>query len=378
MRISIHDRDALRVVSPTALSAYARATGWKRHERYRVHSDTYIGEDRPEIIVPRTERLGDYASVVAGLIDMFAEVVRQDAMTVYRSLVTADRDVVRLRTGENQDGSVTLNDGVDLIGGARDMLLAAACSLGESKAVYRAGANRSATDLLAGVRLGQTAQGSFVVTLLTPVVPPPMPTLFPDDADRDAPIERRLTLRLMEALAGVRQAAERTAAGDADAFGEAVERGVSANLCEALDQVIRSFPTLDVSVSWARTRPVTVRQPAVRFGRTDAPLLREAARSLRERAPRPDVRLYGYVRLLTRSEDEEDGTIRLSAFVDQDQTTPRSVTALLERQDYERAVQAHGDRAVVVLSGDLERLGQRWRLLNPRLEQVMRDDECDP
>ncbi len=236
--------------------------------------------------------------------------------------------------------------------------------------------NRSATDLVAGVRLGQTAQGSFVVSLLTPVVPPPMPVLFPDDADHDAPIERRLTLRLMEALAAVRQAAERTAAGDEDAFGEAVESGVSANLCEALDQVTRSFPTLDVSVSWARTGPVTVRRRAVRFGRTDAPLLREAARSLRERAPRPDVRLYGYVRLLARSEDEEDGTIRLGAFVDQNQK-PRSVTALLERQDYERAVQAHRDRALVVFSGDLERLGQRWRLLNPRLEQVLRDDECD-
>lgn len=376
MRVSIQDRDVLLAVSPTALSAYARAAGWRRHEPYRAHSDTYIGEDRPEIIVPRTERLGDYASVVAELIDMFATVVRQDVMTVYRSLVTADRDVVRVRAGQSQDGSVTLNDGVDLIGGARDMLLAAACSLGESKAVYRAGANRSATDLLAGIRLGQTDQGSFVVTLLTPVVPPPMPTLFPDNTHRDAPIERRLTLRLMEILAGVRHAAERTVAGDEDAFGEAVESGVSANLCEALAQVIRSFPTLDVGVSWARTRPVTVWQRAVRFSRTDAPLLREAARSLRERAPRTDVRLYGYVRLLTRGEGEEDGTIRLGAFVDQNQK-PRSVTALLERQDYERAVQAHKDRAMVVLSGDLERLGQRWRLLNPHLEQVMRDDECD-
>lgn len=376
MRISIRDGDALRAVSPTALSAYARAAGWKRHEPYRAHSDTYVGEDRPDIIVPRTGRLGDYASVVAGLIDMFSEVVRQDAMTVYRSLVAADRDVVCLRTGQSQDGSVPLDHGVDLIGGARDMLLAAACSLGEPKAVYRAGANRSAIDLLAGVRLSPPAQGSFVVTLLSPVVPPPMPALIPNDDDQCAPIERRLTLRLMEALAAVRQAAERTAAGDEDAFGEAVESGVSANLCEALDQVIKSFPTLDVSVSWAKTRPVTVRHRAVRFGGTDAPLLREAARSLRERAPRPDVRLIGYVRLLERGEDEEDGTIRLAAFIDPNQQ-PRSVTALLERRDYERAVQAHRDQAPVVLSGDLERLGQRWRLLNAHLEQVLRGDRSD-
>ena len=30
---------------------------------------------------------------------------------------------------------------------------------------------------------------------------------------------------------------------------------------------------------------------------------------------------------------------------------------------------------VLALAGDLERLGQRWRLLNPRLTDVISDDE---
>ncbi len=374
MRVDIRDRDALLAVSPPALSAYARATGWTLQEPYRVYSDVYIGKNLPEIIVPRTERLGDYASVVAGLIEVFAKVVRQDEMSVYRSLVTADRDVVRLQTGENEDGSVTLNGGVDLISGARDLLLAAACSLGQSRPVYRAGANRVAANLLAGVRLGQTGQGSFVVNLLTPVVPPPLPSLFTDSADLDPPPERRLTLRLMEGLNAAREAAQQVAAGDGKAFEQAVERGVSANLCEALDKIIALSATLDVSVSWARTRPVTVRQSTVRFGRAEARILAEAARSLRERAPRPDVQLFGHVRLLRRNEDEDDGTIHLRASVDRKK---QSVTVLLERRDYERAVRAHGDRAVVVISGDLERIGQRWRLLHPRIDEVLRDDECD-
>ena len=370
MRVSIHDRDALLAVSPPALSAYACSAGWRQHEQYRVHSDIYIGEELPEIIVPRTERLGDYASVVASLIEMFAKVAEQDELTMYRSLVAADRDVVRVRVGESTGASVTLNQGVDLIGGVRDMLLAAACSLGKPKPVYRAGANRDAADLLKGVRLGQTDQGSFVVTLLTPVVPPPMPTLFPDPGDQNAPIARRLTLRLMEALTAARQAVARTTAGDAGAFAEALESGVSANLCEALVQVIEPFPTLDVNVLWARTRPVAAPRPVVRFGRADAPLLREAARLLREQTPRPDVRLCGHVQLLTRKEAEGDGTIRLTTSSIDGQR--RSVKAVLERQDYERAVQAHKEQVPVVLAGDLERMGQRWRLLSPQLEEIIR------
>ena len=374
MRVSIHDQRALLAVSPAALSAYARAAGWSRQEPYRVHSDVYVGEARPEIIVPRTERLGDYASVVATLIDTFAKVAGQDELTVYRSLVTADRDVVRVRAAECDDGSVTLNAGVDLIGGARDMLLSAACSLREPQPVYRAGANREAADLLKQVRLGQTAQGSFVVTLLTSVVPPPIPALFPDPDDQNAPIERRMTRRLVEALTAASQAAERTAAGEEGAFGEAVANGVSANLCEALVRIIEPFPTLDCGVSWARTRPMTVAETVVRFGRADAALLREAARSLRDREPQPDVRLYGFVRLLRREEADDEGTIGLVTDIDGQR---QSVAAVLERLDYERAVQAHGDRALVVLAGDLERMGQRWRLLNPHLEKVIRNDDLE-
>ena len=372
MEISIRDRNALLAVSPAALSAYARASGWKRQDPYRVHSDVYVGEARPEIIVPRTERLGDYASVVAMLIDTFADVAEEDALTVYRDLVTADRDVVRVRAGESDDGSVGLDDGVSLVSGARDLLLSAACSVREPQPVYRPGANREAAELLKRMRLGQTDQGSFAVTLLTPVVPPPMPTLFPDPNDGNAPIERQTTRRLVEAVAAAQQATERAAAGDDGAFEGTVSSGVSANLCEALVRIIEPFPTLDVGVSWARTRPVAIQGTVVRFGQADAALLREAASSLRERAPRPDVRLHGFVRLLKRGEAEDDGTIRLATDIDGRQ---QSVVAVLGRADYDRAVQAHRDRALVVLAGDLERAGQRWRLLNSYVDGVLRDDE---
>ena len=374
MDVNIRDADALRAVTPAALSAYARAGGWSAGERYRKHSVVYVGEGRPEIIIPRTERLGDYASVVATMIETFAQVAEQDELTIYRSLVTADRDVVRVRVPESEDGSVGLNDCAALIGGAQDMLLSVACSLGDPRAVYRPGANREAANLVSRMRLGQTEQGSFVVTLLTPAVPPPMPALVPDPDDQHAPVERRLTRRLVGALSAAREMVERTASCEEDALGGSVASGVSANLCEALAGIVELFPTLDVGVSWAQTRPTSPPDALVQFGSSDAPLLMEAARSFRELAPRPDVRLHGFVRLLKRDQADVDGTIRLAADVDGQRC---SVLAVLDSADYERAVQAHRNKALVVLAGDLDRAGQRWRLLNPRLEDVIDDGGPD-
>ena len=372
MRVDIRDASALQAISPAALSAYARNAGWKKIEGYGAHSDVYAAEEMPEVILPRTERLGDYASVVSRLIAIFAKAAGRDELSLYRDLVTADRDVVRTRVTETDDGSLTLNRGVDLISGTRDLVLAAACSLREPQPLYRLGANREANELLEGIRLGQTEHGSFVVTLLTPVVSPPLPTLLPEYEVSDDPIERQMTRRLTEALAATGEATERATAGDGTAFAESVDRGVSANLCDALVKLIGPFPTLDISVAWARTRPISPSREVFRLARADAAILSEAARQFRNREPQPDTYLFGTVQRLRRDEDEVSGTINLRTSID---GKNRSVAVVLKKTEYDRAIQAHKERMPIILQGDLERSGQRWRLLNARIEAIIGDEQ---
>ena len=374
MRVHIRDIEALSAVSPAALSAYARAAGWTKAEEYGDHSDVYAADEMPEIILPRHQSLGDYASVVRQLIEVFAKIAETDELALYRDLVTADRDVVRVRAPEGEGGSVNVSDGVALIHAARDMLLAAACSVQSPQSVYRAGAHKEAADYLKGVRLGQTEQGSFVLALLSPVVSPPtqlgLASGWPPDYE---PIERQITRRLFDGLAAAREATEMTVRGDADAFRRSVDLGVSANLCEALVSVMEPFRAIDVIVTWARTRPAPRLRDVVRFANSDAPILREAARSFRSREPRPDETLVGLVRMLKRDAAELDGTISLRTSFD---GRNHSVTTVLSQSDYERAISAHGERSPVVVKGDLDRVGQRWHLLNPQLVDVIMDDDA--
>ena len=368
MRASIRDKEALLAVSPIALSAYARASGWKKINDYGDHSDVYMSEGMPEIILPRTQLLGDYASIVSQLIEIFAKVADIDQLALYRDLVTADRDVIRVRSSEGENtGSVPLSTGVSLLSGAHDMLLAAACSLNNPRPFYRAGANREAITYLNDVRLGQTEQGSYVITLLTPIVPPPIQETLYDEHDDD-PIERQVTRRLADVLTITQKATEDTVGGKADSFSKAVKDGVSANMCQAIVDLIGPFPAVDISLTWARTRPIKSARKVLRFAKDDAPILREAARSFREHEPQPDMNLFGFVQILRRNQAEIDGTITLKAPID---GQLRSVTTVLNQSDYAQAVQAHKDRKLVSITGDLERIRQRWRLLNPRIVEVI-------
>jgi hypothetical protein len=277
---------------------------------------------------------------------------------------------------EDDDGSIVIDAGVRIVQQARDMLLAAACAAHSTQPLFRAGANREVAEYMRRVRLGQTEHGSFVVTLLAPVPPLLQPPLDPNwPGFDDEPYERQVTRRLMEALEASRSAAELATSGEGvDAFERAINSGVSANLCEAVAALIEQSSGLDISLTWARTRPTPEAHRHIGFSPKDAEILKEAARTFRARHPKPDVVLFGTVHQLKREQDEVEGLVTLRAIVDD---KLQSVRAVLDQANYSIAVQAHGEKTPVIVKGDLERVGQRWQLTNAIVMGLGSDDVTD-
>jgi hypothetical protein len=376
MRAQILDVEALRSVSPAALAAFARSEGWVKSDVFGLHADVYSAESKPEIILPRTDRLADYAATVSRLIRMFAEENETDELATYRDLIGADRDVVRVRAyGGDDDGSVQLDAGVKIVAQSRDMLLAAACAARAPQALYRAGANKEAIEYMRRVKLGQTEHGSFVVTLLAPVPPLLQPQLDPSWVSLDdEPMERMVTRRLMSSLEASRSAAEMALSGDGDAFENAVASGVSANLCEAVANLIEQSNGLDISLTWARTRPTPEALRKVIFSVNDAEILKEAARTFRLRQPKPDVTLYGSIHKLKRDQEEVEGVVTLKTIIDD---KSQSVSAVLDQATYAVAVQAHKAQTQVIVTGDLERIGQRWQMTNASVRELPSETDVE-
>ena len=146
MKAIIQDNEALAAISPAALSAYIRAEGWARTESFGEHSDVYVRDGAGELVVPGTSQLSDYTLVLSEILQRLAKFENRDEIALYRDLVVSDKDVIRVRAPQaDDDGSIKIEAGVELVLHARDLLLSAACSAREPRAMYRAGKIKDAT-----------------------------------------------------------------------------------------------------------------------------------------------------------------------------------------------------------------------------------------
>jgi hypothetical protein len=361
MKTQILDSNALRSISPTALRAYIESEGWQTVERFGQHSQVFaLKNGSHELVVPGTTNLADYPNIVAEILERLSQFESRDQLQVFRDLTTADKDVVRVRSPEAEDdGSVALEIGVDLVAAASELLRAAACSAWKPQAVYRAGKVLRADEYMGQVRLGQTEQGSFIVTLLAPVPPTLQHAMFGEMVE-EQPFERKVTSMLSGGLDAAAFAIERfNLEQDSSKFDSSISDGVSANLCEAISRLANDGNGVDVSITWAKTRPNRVKRWSRQFTKSEGQILGEVARTFKLRQPRPDERLEGFISDLHRTQTERLGRITLRTSVDGKQT---SVKLNLSEDDYAMAIKAHDSKTMVAVEGELVREKQRWQL----------------
>jgi len=355
------------------LAAYLRAKGW--HQVSRIGDKGALwekddGEGTAEILLPLDQSLGDYVLRMSEILGVLESVEDRSQLEILRDIETVSGDLIRVRVQRRDvhDGTVPLEEGVKLIQGVRDLLVAAACAAVSPKPYFHSRRPNRVTEYIQKVHLGQTEQGSFVVTALSRVTPELMRgqqlLLFDDD---EPPFERRVTMMLAESLVATREAAEvASSLGVFDAFEAGVEKGINANLCQALE-LIGDEPEVvqvDVRFSWAPVRPVS--RPIsnyVSFPSDTLPIIKEAGRILKAISPVEDVELRGVVVNLARELDEDAGSVVIYGFLD---GQIRRVKIYLNPDQYQLAIQAHEKKQPVVCYGELVREGNSFVLKSPR------------
>jgi hypothetical protein len=254
--------DADGVPAPGEVAAYLLQQGWtlqRSDVRWAEYAKTIEAE--PVVLeVPQQAGARDYARTLGFLIEDIARLESRTPSAVLRDLKASSVDIVRLAidSAMTRDGRIPVEAGHRVYEAARDLLLSAACSAIDPRPAFARRKPEEAMALLQRARCGQTELGSFVLTIERTIAPRLQQTLLTDDGDPDAPLERRAYIRLAHALEGAEAASRESAAsGRIEPFRRRAPDGVSANLCDAMAEMLdaTAADAVRASFSFASRRP---------------------------------------------------------------------------------------------------------------------------
>ena len=343
---------ALDRITPDVIYSYLTAHGWEKAEAYGKKSDFFtLGQDSPRVLVSTSSAFPDYGLMVWRIIEILSKMEERDSLEILRDLSQADFDKVRVGNAESrEDDWMPVDKGLGLIQESRNLLWASAYSVVNPQPAFLTRGTAEVVEYLRAVQLSPSGQSGFLVNLLSPVDP------FPRQA------VEMLTSGLQATREAAIQVNRSTAPGD---FEDWVSMGVSANLCDAVGNLVdyENGSGLKISVQWALAKQGPESSPDFRFTKSDAPALKEAARILKDGRERDDERISGFVTRLVRGTRDRRGSVTIrSAFG----RSHRNIKVDFNTDDYSRIVQAHDSRRIVSVVGKLKPSGRGWILDNPR------------
>jgi hypothetical protein len=378
VRVEITDPDVFGPIRPEALPRYLGANGWR--EVRHIEGELVVLQKGTQLVwMPISDQFTDYAPMIARLVKTVAETEEKSQLQILDDLQTvAVGDVIRVGTFnplDAHDQTIPLNDGISLLAQAKAMAVAGASSEVDKKPVHPSQPVFEVRKFTQELRLAQTERGSFLIRLVVPIEPKQKSgelELMPDQL----PFARRAVLQLMKGLRALKDAAEdnkRRGKFAFPSFSEAVPFGVSANLCEAIlpAEEKKATPPIEVSITWSyalpsqdnlSTKPITF-EPAI------VPFIRQAATEFRTR--HPEIRtVQGWVNVLKLDKPSAvGGEIHIMTIVD---GAPRSVRVRLQKEDYDKALDAQKSGYSLRVTGTLIKEGMIYRLNSPSDVRIVR------
>ncbi len=375
--------DQLAALRAEDVQLYLASHGWKRDNAFSTDQGNvyrYPALEDAEAMLPGRRELVDYVERMADIVQMLAAVEERNVWQVLADLSAPPADMLRLQVSSPAMtlGTVPLADGIRLIEGGRELLMAAACSAHQPQAYYPRLAYKESVDFLETCQLGQTERGSFIATIMAPIPPQieRQTEMFSDDESQvvfeNEPFSRKATLRLMSALNHIGNAIH---TGSYDSILSGVNSGISANLCEAIAsmQPTGDQAHLQIRMSWSQNRPRVPANlsPKVSFSQTAFSIVEEAGRKLREEPSASPKRIEGMVVNLKAEPsllDSFEGMVTLRAALG---GAPVRIQVALDRDDYKKACNAHRDGQTVAITGLLHRETKMYRLLEPKNFEII-------
>ena len=370
MDVQIQDYNALSRISPPLLTSYLETLGWTREENWRGRISVWSkmsDERRRQILVPLMESSDTYGVRISEAVTTLAEVERRSQLNVYYEAISAGADVIRLSPANGGAASGrSISESADLLRNAREIVRSAARSADRpGQPVYRGRASSTVSEYMNGVHPipGYETGGDLI---LHSRVPPSYGEQTDMGDTFREPFARNVTLALHRGISEADSIVREVHGGaELSLFENAAQRGVNANMCEAVSSLAKGQRGVGISLSWAAVRPPSApERGVVEFSESDADILADGAKLLRRNNPFIDARVTGeIVRLDRKSEEEFDGRAVVLYQMDR---RPIALQVQFAPPDHNEVVRAFREGVEISVDGDIHLEGRRYTLRNPR------------
>ncbi|MET9615760.1 hypothetical protein [Kitasatospora indigofera] len=352
-------------VDPAVLATLLARHGWVRRggptARYGRWTPPGDSDPGTSVLVPAGGGFDDAVDLLADAVTALSRSHTPSARSILLALTVPGDEIQWRREQPGVPGAVTW-EGEERLHEAARAMLSAAAKAARTRAAYF------------GARLDGWA-GDFVQRVL--VVGPA--TAGGLTAYTPAPEGRAAVTTLVRALEAMRDAVDyRRVSGGLEAFENAVQSGVSRELVEAVQQLVRGATGAQVSVAWSAAVGTPGgfgdRRIALEFSPGDLPALEEAAGLLERIEPAVAVTVVGVVVRLKRGGPAGPGSVRLRVLSGAEVA---EVKVRLDDRDYRLAAEAHLTGVPVRVGGRLERRGGFRRLARPHGLELVRLEDAE-
>lgn len=263
-------------LSVADISTYLEHTGWRRRKESWRGAALWTHIDAKDVLVPARDGMGDSELRVAEIVDVLAIVEQRPADEIVRDINSPNADQHWYRTFSVglPSGFTTLRAGAKALRGMMTVFGSAARAvIDRPHFVFPGEAPALVGSFIDRVELAPTRAGSYVFPVRVPLGDNPELT-------------RRVSMQLLDAAVAVRDA---VVSGDLAAFDSTVSAGVSAELCEGMQNLAGADgrEPFEIGFRWARGLPAEVAPVSVAFPEGSAEIIAAAADRLRRRT-RPE------------------------------------------------------------------------------------------
>jgi len=317
-----------------------------------------------ELIVPENNNIKYFYTTIEEILNGLSDFYKKTHSQIIDDFNNSIHDKVKysIKSPTTKNGLIPLNDGIRLLNNTKEMLASSFMAINKKKKNYIGQRYESVNNILESVELGQTEEGSFVINIFIP---------------KDYYEDKNPQLSLYEELSYTRKALdimedatkellykieEYKGNENIEIFNEIVEKGVSSNFCHAISEISSNGKNdILINIEYNNGIDKEIEIKEISISKEVIPTINKVVDYFRSDIKEEDQSLSGYVTMLHKEENDEEGEISLATSIEGKQ---RKVRMKLNPDTYLVAVTAHKDEKRVVCKGTLSVKDRVARLID--------------